>query len=82
MVNYEQPLGFYCAGDLEVALEHVDHAVGFQVNAGDKLFTASIDNGPFQTISNIRLGLTDELAREFIAALQTYSRLNNNHTKG
>lgn len=73
-IKTTRPSDFLYAGDeIELALNHGQNSIGFEVNTQQHFFTISVDNGPFKSIHNVRIGLSDEVARDFILALNTWA---------
>ena len=58
----------YMGDELEVSLNHGAGAIGIEINTRDHFFTISVDNGPFKSVHNVRLGLKDEASREMLKA--------------
>ena len=70
----DKPSDFlYVGSELEVELRHGDGALGFGISGLDRFFTVAVDGGPFKSVSSVQFGLADDVARDFILALNVWA---------
>lgn len=76
----DAPLNFQFMGEeIELAVNCDAGNVGLVLSGFSHLFTIAIDAGEFKLVNTIRIGVKDEVAKEFLYALNHYARTISNN---
>ena len=71
----DAPLNFQFIGEeVELAVSCDGGNVGLVLSGLSHLFTVATDAGEFKAVNSVRIGVKDEVAKEFLYALSHYAR--------
>ena len=73
--KHDAPLNFQFIGEeVELAVNCDGGNVGLVLSGLSHLFTVATDAGEFKAVNTVRIGVKDEVAKEFLYALSHYAR--------